>query len=224
MKTLKTLIATALLATLTSPVFAASEANINVVGSIAPSTCSVVVPDGAAFKFGSIHSDELNSNDSTHLLRAKTIRIVCPAPTKLLVAFPFDNGGQLAPHASGKDTGVLAWWLPSANNAVAAGCGIGLQDNELIKVDAGDGNLIAILSFIRIHRGRQIPQSCPAGSSYEGGGLYNGAEDGYYIYHPTVKEMHIPRHLRMSINPRDELDTSGVIRLEGSASVVVRYL
>lgn len=214
----------AIVLNLSQPVFAASQADLTVMGSVAPAPCTVVIAGGKDYRFGTMMADELNSDAPTHRDLSKTISIECPAPTGLWVAFPFDNGGQLKPHAGGTATGSLAWWKPSTNEALPdGGCDPVLPDAEQTKVDVGDGNLMGLDKFVRIFRGRVFPLSCPVTSFSEYVSDGNGAEDGFYLGHPAVKRMQIPRHLRMSINPRDDLDTAGAIQLEGAATVVVNY-
>lgn len=223
MKMPKKLTVLAIVLNLSQPVYAASQADLTVMGSIAPAPCTVVIAGGKDFRFGTMMADELNSDAPTHLLLSKTVSIECPAPTGLWVAFPFDNGGQLKPHAGGTATGSLAWWSPSTNQPPPEACSSYVPEAEINKVDMGDGNFMPLAKFIRMFRGKIFQLSCPDNSTFVAPSDANGAEDGHYIGHPVVKRMQIPRHLRMSINPRDDLDTAGAIQLEGAATVVVNY-
>lgn len=202
-----------------------STADLNVTGSFRPSTCLVVIAGGHKFNFGTIKTDDLHPTQQNHFDMDKVITISCPTPTGIWVAFPFDNGGLLQPHEGGVTTGRLAWWSQYNNGSGSNVCDPNFPEHERVKIDTGDGLVTDNRGYVRIYSGTPTVLECSADSYFNiGDERLNGSEDGFYIGANAVKFMHIPRILRMTVNPRDSLVTSGAIPLRGGAIVVVNYI
>lgn len=212
-------ISAAILTTLAST--AGNAANLNVLGSVSANPCTVTIAGGNKFNFGTIKTEDLNPTEPTHFNLSKVIRVNCPAPIGLFVSFPFDNNGELLAHGAGHPTGKLDWWSEYQFGV----CLADLPEEERVTVDDGDGTN-KFNRFMAIIENGHVPVVAACNIGYFPNLISKGGigEDGRYIGSRLVKTMNIPRTLRMTINPRNELDTSGAIQLRGGAVVMINYL
>lgn len=210
---------TSLLTTLAST--AGNAADLNLIGSVSLNPCTVTIPGGNKFNFGTIKTEDLHPTEQTHFTLSKEIRVNCPSPSGFWVAFPFDNGGELQTHGNGRATGRLDWW--STYDFEKCLTEAEFPENQRVNIDEGDGIMKSNVMFARLYKSAIRMQSC-ANAYPNLKSVGNGAEDGFYIGSPAAKTMLIPRTLRMSINPRDNLDISGAIQLRGGAVVIINYM
>lgn len=229
-------IAAALFATACSTQ-AASQTDVSVTGALVPLPCDVSLSGGNNFDFGTMHTDELvEEGYITELTSSKTLTVNCPAPTSITLGFPIDNNARLKKHglAGDKETGSLNWvHLNKASGHNAQVCDRSMMPEMGPLVDDGDGTLRqGGETFYRLRLGRWTSYNCPADSFFNGpGGTdQDGTVEGTYMSPKLrggtgfVKRMEMPLNLRAYIEPRENLEMTGAIHLEGSASVVIIYL
>ena len=104
MNTLKCILTTALVGSVTSVAFAGPTADISVTGTIIPGSCSIDIGNGGKFDLGTIRTSSLNADSTTDLSSVTNpINVTCDSPMRFAFGV-VDN--QADSSAGGKNFGL----------------------------------------------------------------------------------------------------------------------
>ena len=104
-----TTLAAALLFVGANPVFAGSNTDLTVSGTITPSACKLMISDGGEVDYGKMSTKQLNQNQHT-LLPSQTLdfKVECEGPTVFMMTTIDNQSGTSSNHESWHGLGTTA--------------------------------------------------------------------------------------------------------------------
>jgi type 1 fimbria pilin len=227
----KSACALVVLAATSLPALAATSADVRVIGTITPASCTPTLGDGGAIDYGSINPTTLSSTDYT-VMPEKTLAfsIICDAPAK--VGLKAING---RPNTVAGATEAIPGWaktpVPLLSLTAAGVAGLGLSNGQKvggyamdIKSLVADGEPAStIITTDQVNWGN-------IGTYY---GFFRHVGTVPFVITAADTGTTVPKafktldgvfHIQAYINKTSELDTSTPVALDGLTTVELVYL